>query len=99
MQEIPVVKLYGSTFKLIQNDHLFHLKGCCLLCCVVLIAQSSYACACPVTQGQPNIITKMIKKCTKLDLRGYSKKTAKACSMIYILRDFLSIFETQLGLD
>ena len=57
MQEIPVVKLYGSTFKVIQNDHLFHLKGCCLI-----IAQSSYACACPVTQGQPNIITKMIKK-------------------------------------
>lgn len=54
MQEIPVVKLYGSTFKLIQNDHL---KGCCLI-----IAQSSYACACPVAQGQPNIITKMIKK-------------------------------------
>ena len=57
MQEIPVVKLYGSTFKLIQNDHLFHLKGCCFI-----NAQSSYACACPVTQGQPNIITKMIKK-------------------------------------
>ena len=26
MIEIPVVKLYGSTFKLIQNGHLFALQ-------------------------------------------------------------------------